>query len=167
MNALVALTLANIRSYVRDRAALFWTLAFPLIFIVMFGFIFQGGGAAPRPSAGSTRTASAAADRNCGPRSTHQDGIEPDGHRRERRARPDARRQGRRGHRRAGRLRHGRRRPRPPARCPDHVVVYTDPSRSTLVGVVYQAVGSVLGVVNLGGRPPLVVPKPRRSRPRT
>ena len=28
----------------RDRAALFWTLAFPLIFIVMFGFIFQGGG---------------------------------------------------------------------------------------------------------------------------
>ena len=27
----------------RDRAALFWTLAFPLIFIFMFGFIFQGG----------------------------------------------------------------------------------------------------------------------------
>ena len=44
MTALWALTLANIRSYVRDRAALFWTLAFPLIFIFMFGFIFQGGG---------------------------------------------------------------------------------------------------------------------------
>ncbi len=44
MNALFALTLANIKSYVRDRAALFWTLAFPLIFIFMFGFIFQGGG---------------------------------------------------------------------------------------------------------------------------
>ena len=44
MTALIALTIANIKSYVRDRAALFWTLAFPLIFIVMFGFIFQGGG---------------------------------------------------------------------------------------------------------------------------
>ena len=46
MQALFALTLANIRSYTRDRAALFWTLAFPLIFIFMFGFIFQGGGTA-------------------------------------------------------------------------------------------------------------------------
>ena len=44
MHALLTLTLANIRSYVRDRAALFWTLAFPLVFIVMFGLIFQGGG---------------------------------------------------------------------------------------------------------------------------
>ena len=44
MRALFALTVANIKSYVRDRAALFWTLAFPLIFIFMFGFIFQGGG---------------------------------------------------------------------------------------------------------------------------
>src|SRR5215210_8005712 len=44
MNALFALTLANIRSYVRDRAALFWTLAFPLVFIVLFGLIFQGSG---------------------------------------------------------------------------------------------------------------------------
>ena len=44
MRALWALTVANIRSYMRDRAALFWTLAFPLIFIFMFGFIFQGGG---------------------------------------------------------------------------------------------------------------------------
>ena len=42
MQALFALTLANIRSYIRDRAALFWTLAFPLVFIVLFGLIFQG-----------------------------------------------------------------------------------------------------------------------------
>ena len=33
MQALLALTVANIKSYLRDRAALFWTLAFPLIFI--------------------------------------------------------------------------------------------------------------------------------------
>ena len=46
MRALLALTVANIKSYLRDRAALFWTLAFPLIFIFLFGFIFQGGGSA-------------------------------------------------------------------------------------------------------------------------
>ena len=44
MRALSALTVANIKSFVRDRAALFWTVAFPLIFILLFGFIFQGGG---------------------------------------------------------------------------------------------------------------------------
>jgi len=44
MRALMALTIANIKSYTRDRAAVFWTLAFPLIFIFLFGFIFQGGG---------------------------------------------------------------------------------------------------------------------------
>ncbi len=44
--------------------------------------------------------------------------------------------------------------------APATVVVYTDPSRQNLAGAVYQAVGSVLGIVNLGGRPPLVVPQP-------
>lgn len=38
------LTVANLRSYVRDRATVFWTLAFPLVFIVLFGAIFSGGG---------------------------------------------------------------------------------------------------------------------------
>ena len=45
--------------------------------------------------------------------------------------------------------------------APTSITVYTDPSRSALVGEVYQAVGSVLGVVNLGGRPPLVIPDAR------
>ncbi len=44
MHALVTLTVANLRSFVRDRAALFWTLAFPVIFVVLFGTIFSGGG---------------------------------------------------------------------------------------------------------------------------
>jgi ABC-2 type transport system permease protein len=44
MHALVMLTRANIRSFVRDRTALFWTLAFPVIFILLFGAIFSGGG---------------------------------------------------------------------------------------------------------------------------
>ncbi len=43
MHTLLQLTLANIRSYARDRAALFWSLGFPLIFIFLFGWIFQGG----------------------------------------------------------------------------------------------------------------------------
>ena len=43
MNALTSLTIANIKSFVRDRQALFWTLAFPLIFIFLFGAIFSGG----------------------------------------------------------------------------------------------------------------------------
>ena len=46
MDALLALTVANIRSFVRDRAALFWTIAFPIIFVVLFGTLFGGGGTA-------------------------------------------------------------------------------------------------------------------------
>ena len=44
MRGLVALTLANLRSFTRDRAALFWTLAFPVLFVILFGTIFSGGG---------------------------------------------------------------------------------------------------------------------------
>src|SRR5467141_2827317 len=43
MRALFLLTAANMKSFLRDRAALFWTLAFPLIFVVLFGSIFSGG----------------------------------------------------------------------------------------------------------------------------
>lgn len=43
MRSLLALTGANLRSFVRDRAALFWTLAFPVVFIILFGTIFSGG----------------------------------------------------------------------------------------------------------------------------
>jgi ABC-2 type transport system permease protein len=44
MDALLSLTRANLKSFVRDRAALFWTIAFPVIFIVLFGTLFSGGG---------------------------------------------------------------------------------------------------------------------------
>ncbi len=44
MSAFLTLTAANIRSFVRDRTALFWTFAFPVIFILLFGAIFSGGG---------------------------------------------------------------------------------------------------------------------------
>jgi len=43
MHALYQLTVANVKSFIRDRAAVFWTLAFPLIFVFVFGLIFSGG----------------------------------------------------------------------------------------------------------------------------
>jgi ABC-2 type transport system permease protein len=42
---LAALSVANLKSFVRDRAALFWTLAFPVVFVILFGTIFSGSGA--------------------------------------------------------------------------------------------------------------------------
>jgi ABC-2 type transport system permease protein len=44
MNAFYHLFIANIKEFVRDPMALFWTLAFPIVFIILFGFIFSGGG---------------------------------------------------------------------------------------------------------------------------
>jgi ABC-2 type transport system permease protein len=38
------LYIASTKEFVRDRSALFWTLAFPVFFIVLFGLIFSGGG---------------------------------------------------------------------------------------------------------------------------
>jgi ABC-2 type transport system permease protein len=43
MRGLIPLTVANIKSFYRNRAALFWTLMFPVIFVVLFGSIFSGG----------------------------------------------------------------------------------------------------------------------------
>jgi ABC-2 type transport system permease protein len=43
MRRLIALSRANLKSFVRDRAALFWTLAFPVVFVILFGTIFSGG----------------------------------------------------------------------------------------------------------------------------
>ena len=43
MTGLIPLTIANIKSFYRDRASLFWTLAFPIIFVILFGSIFSGG----------------------------------------------------------------------------------------------------------------------------
>ncbi|MEO3924327.1 ABC transporter permease [Micromonosporaceae bacterium B7E4] len=42
MTAFVALTRATIKASTRDTATIFFTFAFPLIFLVIFGLIFQG-----------------------------------------------------------------------------------------------------------------------------
>ena len=42
MQAFWQLYLANVKEFVRDRMALFWTFAFPIFFIGIFGLIFSG-----------------------------------------------------------------------------------------------------------------------------
>jgi ABC-2 type transport system permease protein len=44
MTTVLTLYQASLKEFVRDRAAMFWTLAFPLLFIVLFGVIFSGNG---------------------------------------------------------------------------------------------------------------------------
>lgn len=165
MRAVRALTVANFKSYVRDRAALFWTLAFPLVFIVLFGLIFsssrfevavawvdEDGGQA----AASVRSAFA---ENETVRLVDLD-------------RPSALERMRSGGVRAvivvpagfsQAFEAARAGTGPPA----SLVVYTDPSQSQASGSVFQVLGNVLGVVNLGGRPPLVVPEPRTVQTQT
>ena len=44
MSSLRVLTVANVKSFIRDRAAVFWTLPFRSIFILLFGTIFSSAG---------------------------------------------------------------------------------------------------------------------------
>lgn len=41
MKAFLSLVSAGFKEFVRDRTAMFWTLAFPIMFIVIFGLIFS------------------------------------------------------------------------------------------------------------------------------
>jgi ABC-2 type transport system permease protein len=45
MGAFWQLYLANFKEFMRDRMSMFWVLAFPLFFIVLFGIIFSGDSA--------------------------------------------------------------------------------------------------------------------------
>ena len=159
MRPLLALTAANIRSYVRDRAALFWTLAFPLIFIFMFGFIFQDGTQSRLHLGWTDEDKSQAAAQlregfsaQAGTQLT--DASKDDALAKMRQGDVDAVIVVPAGYGdgiTAGATGSG---------GPTSILVYTDPSRSNLVASVYQSVQAVLGAVNLGGRPPLVVPQP-------
>ena len=42
MNTLLTLTVANLKGLIRDRAALFWTFFFPVMFVLLFGVLFSG-----------------------------------------------------------------------------------------------------------------------------
>jgi ABC-2 type transport system permease protein len=41
---IISLYIASLKEYVRNRTTLFWTLAFPILFIVLFGLIYSKGG---------------------------------------------------------------------------------------------------------------------------
>jgi ABC-2 type transport system permease protein len=59
LRGLGPMTAANIRSFSRNREAMFWTLAFPVIFVLLFGAIFSGGGGGPSAIAWVDRDGSA------------------------------------------------------------------------------------------------------------
>jgi ABC-2 type transport system permease protein len=43
MGTVVSLYIASLKEFIRDRMTIFWTLAFPIVFIVIFGIIFTAG----------------------------------------------------------------------------------------------------------------------------
>jgi ABC-2 type transport system permease protein len=162
MQALLQLTMANIRSFARDRAAMFWTLAFPLIFILMFGAIFSGGGDPTRTYGwvdldGSARSAElraafAAVDQVKLVDAAQDEALDqmragdlravlvvPDGYG----AAVDAL---------AG-----------APGAPTSIAVYTDPTQANATADTYRIVGGVLDAVSLAisGRGPAVVPEAR------
>src|SRR5215207_7195361 len=145
MTALWTLTIANIRSYTRDRAALFWTLAFPLIFIVMFGLIFQGGGESRLTLAwvdsdGSPQSADLRAALAAASGVNLEDYAEAEALEKMRIGKVDAVIVVPDGY--GGQLEANVGSDTPGA--PAVVRVYTDPSQQSLQGSVYQAVVSVL-----------------------
>jgi ABC-2 type transport system permease protein len=154
MNALLLLTVANIKSFVRDRAALFWTLAFPLIFVFLFGAIFSGGdtertigfGDLDRtPVSGQLREAFAAV-----PNTELVDGTEDELLERMRDGELSA----------VIVVPEGFAETVAAGTAPAEVTVYTDPSQSSADGATRQLVGFVLSEVNqrASGRPPAVAP---------
>jgi ABC-2 type transport system permease protein len=156
MRALRSLAIANIRSYVRDRQALFWTLAFPLIFIFLFGSIFSGG---------TNRTKLGWADEDGSPASASlrsvfagvslvelSDGSQADVLDKMRRGDLPGVVVVPRGYgEQVAAAQNG-------AVAPARVTVYTDPSQQTQSGSVKGLVGAILAQANLVGRPPAVVP---------
>ena len=154
MNALLLLTLANIKSFTRDRSALFWTLAFPLIFVVLFGSIFSGG---------TNQRSIGFADLDGSPGSAQLraafstvDGVKlVDG------SEADLVAQMRKGEVSSVIIvPQGYAESFAAGTAPAAVTVYTDPSQSAADGATRQLVGFVLAAVNqaASGQPPAVRP---------
>jgi ABC-2 type transport system permease protein len=147
---LLPLTLSNVKSFYRDRASLFWTLAFPIIFVVLFGSIFSGRATALNVGwADEDRSAASAQLRTAFDQVALLVLHDVD--------RQDALDQMRDGELDAvivlpaglaaamDRASGGGSSGGPPF----ELVVYTDPSRQTASGTVEQVVAQVLGGVNL------------------
>ncbi len=157
MQALLTLTAANIKSFVRDRAALFWTLAFPLTFVVLFGLLFGGGGRAEYRFGWIDRDATAQSAQlrdafGAVNGVTLRDGTEPDALAEMKKGDLRAVVVVPQGYGAAVEVAAGG-----TPGAPSQLTVYTDPSQGATSGTVMQIVWGVLGVVNLGGRPPAVI----------
>lgn len=154
MRGLWPLTVANVKSFYRDRASLFWTLAFPVIFVVLFGSIFSGNQDAEFTIAwvDQDRTPSSAQLRDGFARVPVlelEDAEEQPALDRMREGELDAVVVVPAGLGEA--LTPGS----PPA-APFELIVYTDPSRQSASATVQQIVGQVVGGINLSlsGTPP-------------
>jgi ABC-2 type transport system permease protein len=154
MNALFLLTLANIKSFTRDRAALFWTLAFPLIFIFLFGAIFSGGNADRTIGFGDLDGTPASAQLKAAfaavPNVKLVEGTEEELTAKMRDGEVSA----------VIVVPQGYAETVGGGAAPASLTVYTDPSQSTTDGATKQLVGFVLSQVNqaASGRPPAVAP---------
>ena len=154
MNALLRLTVANTKSFVRDRAALFWTVAFPLIFVVIFGLIFTGS---PTPTSygfadldGSEASAGVKAAFDAVEGVSLVEGTEEALLAQMRQGEVDA----------VIVIPAGYGESVAAGGAPATLTVYTDPSQSQADGRTRQLVGFVVGAVNqaASGEPPAVVP---------
>jgi ABC-2 type transport system permease protein len=155
MRALLLLTVANIKSFVRDRAALFWTVAFPLIFVFVFGLIFSGG---------PTKTTYGFADLDGSPQSAQlKEAFEATGTVTLETGTEDELLANMRDGDVAGVIvvPSGYGAGLGSAIAPTMVKVYTDPSQSQADARTRQVVAYVLGGVNtaVAGRPPAVMPE--------
>ncbi len=154
MRALLLLTVANIKSFTRDRAALFWTLAFPLIFVVLFGSIFSGGNSERSIGFADLDASPASATLRSAFGAIHGvklvDGTEADLLARMKKGEVSAIIVVPKGYAGTVAAKAG----------PADVTVYTDPSQSAADGATRQLVGFVLSVVNqaAAGVPPAVEP---------
>jgi len=154
MNALLLLTVANVKSFTRDRSALFWTLAFPLIFVVLFGSIFSGGnnersiGFADLDASPASAQLKAAFDSVDGVKLV--DGSEADLVARMKKGEVSSVIVVPKGYAETVAAK----------AVPADVTVYTDPSQASADGATRQLVGFVLSAVNQAatGQPPAVQP---------
>lgn len=160
MRAFVPLTIANVKSFVRDRAAIFWTFAFPIIFVILFGSIFSGEGSTTYQfgwvdqdgTAGSARLRSAFAQV---PLLELEDGDEAGSLAKMQDGDLDAVLVVPRGVEAV--LAAGATGTAQPGQAAS-VKVYVDPSRSTASQTIQQVVGQIVASVNqaLTGRPPVL-----------
>jgi ABC-2 type transport system permease protein len=162
MRSLANLTIANVRSFLRDRASLFWTFAFPIVFIVLFGTIFSSGGNGNYKIGWVDQdgtSASAALHQSFGavPVFTLQDQPNLD-------AALDAFRRGDvnavvvvpRDYAKAVAAAQTGVPNGGVAGASVNLTLYTDPSQQTTTGVIGGIVGAVVGHVNQGDRPSVV-----------